>query len=107
MRAVPNIMRSHTFYSLLQSLELSMTMMNLCDSDEEKRKEVLSNWRSEKHFPMYSGMAKYLQDHESEFKDIKEKLPEFFDETERVKKRLNKYVQLQNRLMCDCHSYLV
>jgi hypothetical protein len=56
---------------------------------------------------MYSGMAKYLQDHESEFKDIKEKLPELFDETERVKKRLNKYVQLQDSLMCDCHSYLV
>jgi len=83
------------FYSLRQSLEVAMTMMYLYDSDEEKRKEVLSNWKSEKHFPMYSGMAKYLQAHESEFKNIKENLPEFFEETEKVKKRLNKYVHKQ------------
>lgn len=83
------------FYSLRQSLEVAMTMMYLYDSDEDERKEVLSNWRSEKRFPMYSNMAKYLQDHESEFKEIKENLPEFFEETNKVKKRLNKYVHKQ------------
>jgi hypothetical protein len=83
------------FYSLRQSLEVAMTMMYLYDSDEETRKEVLNNWRSEKHFPMYSGMIKYLESHQSEFKDIKEKLPEFFEKTEIVKKRLNKYVHKQ------------
>ena len=83
------------FYSLRQSLEIAMTMMYLYESDEEHRKEQLSNWRTEKFFPMYGGMEKYLQAHESEYKDIKDNLTEFFEATDRVKKRLNKYVHKQ------------
>lgn len=97
------------FYSLRQSLEVSMTMMYLYNADEEERKEILSNWRTEKHFPMYSGMDKYLHKHESEFKDIKENMPEFFEETEKVKKRLNKYVHKQgfNKLYASRNHPLV
>ncbi|MDN3700313.1 hypothetical protein QWY96_04275 [Vibrio artabrorum] len=40
-------------------------------------------------------MTKYLESNESEFKDIKSKLSAFFEETEKVKKRLNKYVHKQ------------
>ncbi|HFQ4955668.1 TPA: hypothetical protein ACGUP3_003826 [Vibrio vulnificus] len=83
------------FYSLRQSLEVAMTMMYLYDSEEEVRKRELEKWKSEQHFPMYAGMIKHLESNESEFKDIKSKLSEFFDETEKVKKRLNKYVHKQ------------
>ncbi|MDO6685263.1 MULTISPECIES: hypothetical protein [unclassified Agarivorans] len=83
------------FYSLRQSLEVAMTMMYLFDSEEVVRKRELEKWRGEQHFPMYAGMAKYLESNESQFKDIKNKLSEFFEEAEKVKKRLNKYVHKQ------------
>lgn len=83
------------FYSLRQSLEVAMTMMYLYDSEDAVRKRELEKWKSEQHFPMYAGMAKYLESNESQFKDIKNKLSEFFEETEKVKKRLNKYVHKQ------------
>lgn len=83
------------FYSLRQSLEVAMTMMYLYDSEEAVRVRELDKWRSEQHFPMYAGMIKHLESNESEFKDIKSKLSKFFEDTEKVKKRLNKYVHKQ------------
>jgi len=84
-----------SYYSLRQSIEVATTMMYLIEADESIRKTELKKWKSEKNFPMYSQMIQYLESNESTFKDIKSNLINFFLETAKTKKRLNKYAHKQ------------
>lgn len=83
------------FYSLRQSLEVSTTMLYLFDNLGESREEELNKWKSQSRFPMYGQMVKFLENNESVFADIKEKMFNFFEDLNSVKQKLNKYVHKQ------------
>lgn len=84
------------FYSLRQSIEVSTTMMYLIDNNEsELRKSELEKWNTEKSFKMYKQMLNFLSDNESNFREIKSAVNDFFERTESTKKRLNKFVHKQ------------
>ncbi|MBZ4190569.1 hypothetical protein [Niabella beijingensis] len=83
------------FYSLRQSLEISTTMTYLVDNDEESRKIELEKWKTQSSFPMYGQMIKFLQEKRPVFSEIKGKMADYFEELEKVKKKLNKYVHKQ------------
>ncbi len=83
------------YYSLRQSIEVSMTMMYIIENQDQKSNNELEKWKSEEHFPMYQQMQKYLEANETVFKDIKEKLQLFFDHIDNTKKKINKFVHKQ------------
>ncbi len=84
-----------SFYSLRQSLELSTVMVYLIDNNEDVRKEELKKWKSQSKFPMYQQMLKLLEQNATVFFDIKLKLGSYFDELDKIKQKLNKYVHKQ------------
>ncbi|OEK05642.1 hypothetical protein BFP71_17175 [Roseivirga misakiensis] len=83
------------FYSLRQSLEVSLTIAYLIDGAGEKREEELSKWKEQGRFPMYSAMVKTLEKNESVYREIREFMKEYFLQLELTKKKLNKYVHKQ------------
>lgn len=83
------------YYSLRQSLEVSMTMIYLIDNDEETRSKELVKWKDQSHFPMYGQMIAFLDANRTVFSDIKEHLSNYFEDLNKVKKKLNKYVHKQ------------
>lgn len=83
------------FYSLRQSMEVATTMTYLVDLPDKDRKEALQNWKQEKRFPMQAQMQQELESNENIFKEIKEKMPSFFDCIEKDKRKLHKYVHKQ------------
>lgn len=78
------------FYSLRQSIELSIGTIFL-NANPDKYK----NWNKlEKGFE--SGyMARYLVDNEPSFKEVREKLCDYFDNLHKLKKQIDKYVHKQ------------
>lgn len=78
------------FYSLRQSIELSIGTIFL-NANPDKYK----NWNKlEKGFE--SGyMARYLADNEPSFKEVREKLCDYFDNLHELKKQIDKYVHKQ------------
>lgn len=84
-----------SFYSLRQSLEVSMTMTYLIDNDEETRNKQLAKWKSQSNFPQYSQMLKLLEKNKSTLFDIKSKLVEYFEDLKETKHKLNKYIHKQ------------
>lgn len=85
----------NAYYSLRQSLETALTMVYLSDLEEDKREKELLKWEDKSWFPMYQGMVKLLEGQLAIFSDVKENMTDYFDEIERVKKQLNKYVHKQ------------
>ncbi len=83
------------FYSLRQSLEVSITMIYLVDIDASKKDQELHKWKSEEGFPMYRQMIDFLKRNGEIFKDFREKLDDYFTHIESIKKKLNKYVHKQ------------
>ncbi|EHI98787.1 hypothetical protein CDLVIII_2124 [Clostridium sp. DL-VIII] len=83
------------YYSLRQALEISTTMVFLVDIEDDKRIEKLDDWKKERHFPMDGKMKKYLTTHGRTFSDMKIKMKKYFDEIDRQRKSLNKYVHKQ------------
>src|SRR6266568_408772 len=83
------------FYSLRESLELSTTTIFFVDDTEENRKEAIRNWKSEGKFPGHKQMIDELKARTGVFSDIREKMSSYFQDIERVKKRIDKYVHKQ------------
>ncbi|CAH0308942.1 hypothetical protein SRABI96_04903 [Peribacillus sp. Bi96] len=83
------------YYSLRQSLETALTMVYLSDLEGDKREKELLKWKEKSRFPMYKAMIELLEKQIAIFSDVKEKMTDFFDEMERTKKHLNKYVHKQ------------
>lgn len=78
------------FYSLRQSIELSIGTIFL-NSNPDKYK----NWNKlEKGFEA-GNMARYLADNELSFKEVREKLFDYFDNLHKLKKQIDKYVHKQ------------
>ncbi|MCL2115041.1 MAG: hypothetical protein FWH29_02335 [Methanobrevibacter sp.] len=85
------------FYSLRQSIEISTTMAYLSDISEENRKKQVTAWEKQKWFPPQSKMLKMLKKNGEHYKDIKNKMSEFFDEMKNVSDKINKFVHKQGK----------
>ncbi|WP_205589301.1 hypothetical protein [Bacillus subtilis] len=83
------------YYSLRQSLETALTMVYLSDLEGDKREKELLKWKEKSRFPMYKAMIELLEKQMAIFSDVKETMTDYFDEMERTKKHLNKYVHKQ------------
>ena len=78
------------FYSLRQSIELSIGTLYLT-ANPEKMKE----WKKLEPGFESGKMANFLKEHEPVFKEIRAKIPAFFDNIRAVQKKTNKYVHKQ------------
>lgn len=78
------------FYSLRQSLELSVTTLYLI-SQKDKHEE----WNKQQKIFLNDKMLNYLKEHELDFSDLREKLSDFFDRILETKEKLNKFVHKQ------------
>ena len=85
-----------SFYSLRQSIEVSLTISFLADiQDSNEQNKLHSDWKEKKYFPMRSGMVKQMDNRKLNFADIKDKMSHFFEDLERVNIRINKYIHKQ------------
>lgn len=78
------------FYSLRQSIEISIGTLYLTANPKK-----MNEW--EKLEPGFESgtMAKFLREHEPAFKEIRTKMPAFFDNIHAIQKKTNKYVHKQ------------
>lgn len=83
------------YYSLRTAIELSANMVYLADIPEQVREEKLKAWKSRANFPMFSQMLNYLKEKGSLLSDMKQKMPDFFEEFSKTNKDLNKFVHKQ------------
>ncbi len=79
------------FYSLRQSIELSIGILYLT----ERGAEYLRKWECQEAGFETHNMSKYLRDHTLIFGDIRTKMAEFFDEIRIIQEEMNKYVHKQ------------
>lgn len=78
------------FYSLRQSIEISIGTLYLT-ANPEKMKE----WKKLEPGFESGKMADFLRKHEPVFKEIRDKIPTFFDNIRAIQKKTNKYVHKQ------------
>jgi len=75
------------FYSLRQTLELSIGTIYLTENPEKK-----GDWQSLKSGFESNTMPKELKNKNNPFKDITEKMPAFFNKIRSTQKAIHKYV---------------
>lgn len=78
------------FYSLRQSIEISIGTLYLT-ANPEKMKE----WKKLEPGFESGKMADFLRKHEPVFKEIRDKIPTFFDNIRAIQKKTNRYVHKQ------------
>lgn len=78
------------FYSLRQSLELSVTTLYLIS-----KKDDYKEWNKQQKVFLNDKMLNYLKEHESDFSDLRETLSDFFERIWKTKEKLNKFVHKQ------------
>lgn len=78
------------FYSLRQSLELSIGTIFLTENPNKKK-----DWQSLKSGFESNTMPKALKEKDTTFKDMTEKMPVFFGKIRNVQKAIHKYVHKQ------------
>lgn len=78
------------FYSLRQSLELSIGTIFLTENPNKKK-----DWQSQKSGFESNTMPKALKEKDTTFKDMTEKMPAFFGKIRNVQKAIHKYVHKQ------------
>ena len=83
------------YYSLRSAIDISTTMVFLCDLDEDVREALLSDWKNAKDFPTRGNMIKKLSQNGEIFADMIEKMPNFFAFAKALNEELNKYVHKQ------------
>lgn len=85
----------NAYYSLREAIEISTTIVYLADMPEDDRKEKMESWKNTTQFPMQSQMLQQLYQHGLVISDMKEKMPDFFNEVKQLSKKINKYVHKQ------------
>ena len=84
------------FYSLRQSIEVSLTIAFLADNDNSNdQSELHEKWMNKEKFPQQFQMIQSLEKREMNYADIKAKMTDFFEQLEQAKKRMNKYIHKQ------------
>ncbi len=84
------------FYSLRQSIEVSLTIAFLADNDNSHDQSKMHlKWMNKETFPLQLQMIQSLEKRKMNYADIKGKMSDFFELIEQSKKRMNKYVHKQ------------
>ena len=83
------------YYSLRSAVDLSTTMVYLADMPEEERELILDAWKETKEFPMQGQMIKQLSTKGNVFRDMINKMTNFFTKAKELSVDLNKYVHKQ------------
>jgi len=83
------------YYSLRQSIEVSTTLVYLSELDCDEREEELSKWKQKSKFPMFRDMLIFLKNNSDVFSDMHKQMIDYFDELQKKKKLLNKYIHKQ------------
>lgn len=84
------------FYSLRQSIEVSLTIAFLADDENSNNQaEMHGKWMNKEKFPQQFQMIQSLEKRKLAYADIKSKMSDFFEQLEQAKKRMNKYVHKQ------------
>ena len=78
------------FYSLRQSIEILNNML-LCADDDVR----LKNWKSKGWFPSDKNVKETLKKQNIAYREIKSKLPEFFEKVDINLQKANKYIHKQ------------
>lgn len=84
------------FYSLRQSIEVSLTIAFLADdNDVANRSSNHKEWNNKKYFPVVSKMIKQLKIRKLNYSDIQDKMSIFFEKLNQEMDLMNKYVHKQ------------
>ena len=83
------------YFSLRSAVDISTTMVFLCDIEEESREKYLNDWKKVEDFPLRYQMIKKLSKEGSVFVDMTTNMPSFFKQAEEISQKLNKYVHKQ------------
>lgn len=83
------------YFSLRSAVDISTTMVFLCDIEKETGEKYLNDWDRLKDFPARYRMIDELSKDGSVFVDMTKNMPSFFKHAEEISKILNKYVHKQ------------
>ena len=83
------------YYSLRSAVDVATTLVYFVDMPEEERNVKFSAWKENDHFPMKGEMIQALLKRGNILRDMKEKMPKFFDDAQKLSEKLNKYVHKQ------------
>lgn len=83
------------YYSLRSAVDISTTIVFLTDMPDDDRERYLCKWKTTENFPMQGQMLKLLSAHGDAFVDMKQKMPNFFNDAKILSSELNKYVHKQ------------
>lgn len=78
------------FYNVRQSIENLNNMLYLADNQEE-----LKVWKAKKRFPPDNKIKEFLQKTNKSYDEIKNTIPEVFDNYQRILQKANKYIHKQ------------
>lgn len=83
------------YFSLRSAVDISTTMVFLCDIDDKSREKYLKDWKNVENFPLRYEMIKKLSKDGSVFVDMTTNMPLFFKNAKNISQKLNKYVHKQ------------
>lgn len=83
------------YYSLRSAIDLSTTMVFLCDLPDNDRGKYLKDWKNIEDFPLRGTMIAKLKKANNVFCDMYDKMPNFFNRAHVLSSRLNKFVHKQ------------
>lgn len=81
-----------SYYSMRTAIELSTIMLDLSDNEDEIIKKNINNFRNQEYRKMRKSIINELKKNGMDFKDIKNKMPNFLKEIESTTRKLNKVV---------------
>ena len=83
------------YFSLRSAVDISTTMVFLCDIEAEVRAQYLEDWKKAEDFPSRYEMINKLSKNGDVFVDMTTNMPAFFEEAKEISQKLNKYVHKQ------------
>lgn len=83
------------YYSLRSAVDLSTTIVFLSDMPDDEREKYTDLWKKSQDFPLKNKMLKLLSEKGNTFADMRNKMPDFFNNAKILSEQLNKYVHKQ------------
>lgn len=83
------------FYLLRSANEVLLTLVYLAELPDEEREKQLEVWKKIRSFPSRKKMLDSLSKTGKNFAEMKEKMPEAFDEMQQLSRKVNKYAHKQ------------
>jgi len=83
------------YYSLRSCVEVSTIIVFLSDMPEDESYTYTEAWKDSEKFPMMGQMLRNLEEKGDVFRDVKDKMADFFSASKLLNEKLNKYVHKQ------------